>query len=68
VEHQPTADFAPDDPAKMEMGMKVEHQKFGFGTITALEGGANNRMANIDFGANGVKKIVLNYAKLRIVQ
>jgi DNA helicase-2/ATP-dependent DNA helicase PcrA len=49
--------------------MDVEHQKFGFGKIMALEGGANNRIATIQFAAgHGVKKIMLNYAKLRIVK
>ena len=50
----------------METGMDVEHQKFGFGKITAIEGGLANRIATIDFGATGIKKIVLNYAKLMI--
>ncbi len=69
VVHTPTANFAPDDVADMQIGMKVEHQKFGFGTITSLEGGNNNRIAAIEFGAgHGVKKIMLNYAKIRIVK
>lgn len=67
--HTPSGNFAADDPATMEAGMKVEHQKFGFGQIMSLEGGTANRMASIDFGsAHGVKKIMLNYAKLRIVK
>lgn len=67
--HTPTANFAADDPMEMNIGMQVEHQKFGFGTIKTLEGGANNRIAAIDFGgAHGVKKIMLNYAKLRIIK
>ena len=67
--HTPTANFAADDAAGMEAGMQVEHQKFGFGKILSLEGGANNRIAAIDFGGgHGVKKIMLNYAKLRIVR
>lgn len=65
--HTPTANFKPDNPETMQAGMTVEHQKFGFGTITAIEGGAANRIATIDFGeGTGVKKIVLNYAKLMI--
>ncbi|MBS1585297.1 MAG: exodeoxyribonuclease V subunit gamma [Bacteroidetes bacterium] len=68
-EHKPSADFRADDPAGMEVGMKVEHQKFGFGTIQTLEGGMNNRIASIVFeGGHGTKKIMLNYAKLRIVK
>lgn len=67
--HTPSANFAPDDPSGMAIGMEVEHQKFGFGKIMTLEGGANNRIAGIDFGTgHGVKKIMLNYAKLRIVK
>ncbi len=66
--HKPSADFKPDNPMAMMVGMDIEHQKFGFGKITALEGGANNRIATIQFGiGHGEKKIMLNYAKLRIV-
>lgn len=68
--HTPSADFKANDPMEMEIGMEIEHQKFGFGTITALEGGANNRIATITFkdSGHGQKKIMLNYAKLRIVR
>jgi len=67
--HTPSPDFVPDDISGVEVGMKVEHQKFGFGTIMTLEGGTQNRIAAIDFGAaHGVKKIMLNFAKLRIVK
>jgi DNA helicase-2/ATP-dependent DNA helicase PcrA len=67
--HVPSDNFTPDDPAGMEPGMKVEHQKFGFGTIAAMEGAPNNRIATILFPkGGGEKKIMLNYAKLRIVR
>lgn len=67
--HIPTADFAPDDPAILESGMEVEHQKFGFGRIINMEGAPNNRIATILFPkGGGEKKIMLNYAKLRIVK
>lgn len=66
--HTPTADFAADDTTGIEVGMQVEHQKFGFGKVLTLEGGAQNRIAGIDFGPHGVKKIMLNFAKLRIVR
>ncbi len=67
--HLPTANFAGDNPMDMETGMSVEHAKFGFGIIKALEGGANNRIATIEFkDGHGVKKIMLNFAKIRIVR
>ncbi|WP_345079385.1 ATP-dependent helicase [Nemorincola caseinilytica] len=66
--HTPTADFAADDTTDLQVGMQVEHQKFGFGKVLTLEGGTQNRIAAIDFGTHGVKKIMLNFAKLRIVK
>ena len=66
--HTPSPDFVSDDASTMDVGMQVEHQKFGFGIIKSLEGNPANRIASIDFGAvHGVKKIMLNFAKLRIV-
>jgi DNA helicase-2/ATP-dependent DNA helicase PcrA len=68
-EHKPAADFTADDPGTMQVGMQVEHQKFGYGTIMSLEGGAANKIATIEFGnGHGTKKIMMNYAKLRIVK
>ncbi|HEY0608235.1 MAG TPA: UvrD-helicase domain-containing protein [Chitinophaga sp.] len=67
--HVPTPGFTPDDPAIMEAGMEVEHQKFGFGTILSLEGAPNNRIATVVFPqGGGEKKIMLNYARLMIVK
>ena len=49
--------------------MEVEHAKFGFGKIVAVEGSMANRIATIQFSnGHGTKKIMLNYAKLRIVR
>ena len=49
-------------------GQKVEHQKFGFGVVMKMEGAAHNPIATVTFDQNGEKKIMLNYAKLRIVE
>jgi DNA helicase-2/ATP-dependent DNA helicase PcrA len=65
--HQPSADFKPSDTSDLKEGQKVEHQKFGFGTVLKMEGAAHNPIATIQFDLNGEKKIMLNYAKLRIV-
>lgn len=68
VEHKPTADFVASDTSVLQAGQEVEHQKFGFGTVAKIEGSAHNPVATINFKLNGEKKIMLNYAKLRIVQ
>ena len=65
--HIPSANFTAADPTALEEGMKVEHQKFGFGIIKTIEGSAHNPIANILFDVNGEKKIMLNYAKLMII-
>ncbi len=67
-EHVPTENFMPSDLAELKAGNKVEHQKFGFGEVTRLEGSSHNPIATILFEINGEKKIMLNYAKLRIVE
>ncbi len=67
VNHIPSPDFVPSDITKLEVGMRIEHQKFGFGEVTKLEGSGHNPVATIKFDVNGEKKIMLNYAKLMIV-
>jgi len=67
VEHTPSADFVPSDTSNLQAGQKVEHQKFGFGEVIRMEGAAHNPIATVKFEHNGEKKIMLNYAKLRIV-
>ena len=67
VVHQPSADFRPSDTTDLKAGQQVEHQKFGFGEVLKMEGAAHNPIATINFKLNGEKKIMLNYAKLRIV-
>ncbi|MBW0176914.1 UvrD-helicase domain-containing protein [Sediminibacterium sp.] len=68
VAHVPSADFVASDTSQLQAGQKVEHQKFGFGTVSGVEGSAHNPVATIQFEKNGEKKIMLNYAKLRIVE
>lgn len=65
IRHIPTENFKPDAPSQFEAGMRVEHEKFGFGIIESMDGPAANKMATIKFEQAGIKKIMLNYAKLR---
>jgi DNA helicase-2/ATP-dependent DNA helicase PcrA len=67
-EHIPSPGFAPSDTSNLKEGQKIEHQKFGFGEVTKMEGAAHNPVATVKFEHNGEKKIMLNYAKLRIVE
>jgi DNA helicase-2/ATP-dependent DNA helicase PcrA len=66
IPHTPSANFVPSDASKIEVGQRVEHAKFGFGKVISLEGAAHNPVATVVFEHNGEKKIMLNYARLRI--
>ena len=67
-EHIPTPGFAPSDVSHLQVGQKIEHQRFGFGDVIKMEGAAHNPVATVKFENNGEKKIMLNYAKVRIVE
>jgi DNA helicase-2/ATP-dependent DNA helicase PcrA len=67
-EHVPSADFVASDTSSLQVGQKIEHQRFGFGEVTKMEGAKHNPVATVKFELNGEKKIMLNYAKLRIVE
>ena len=66
--HIPSVDFTPSDTSNLQTGDKVEHQKFGFGEVVRMEGSAHNPIATVNFKLGGEKKIMLNYAKLRIIK
>jgi DNA helicase-2/ATP-dependent DNA helicase PcrA len=68
VTHTPSSDFEPSDTSDLQEGQRVEHQKFGFGEVIKMEGSAHNPIATVRFEQNGEKKIMLQYAKLRIVK
>jgi len=46
----------------LEPGDRVVHDAFGLGTVVALEGAADKTVASIDFGSEGVKRLLLRYA------
>ncbi len=46
----------------LEPGDRVLHDSFGMGTVVALEGAADKAVASIDFGSEGVKRLLLRYA------
>ena len=41
---------------------KVHHDSFGMGTVVSLEGSGDKAVASIDFGSQGVKRLLLRYA------
>jgi len=68
VKITPDANFVADDPKKIQMGMSVEHQRFGIGKVVSLEGEFPNIKAMVFFQTSGQKQLLLKFAKLRIVK
>lgn len=62
-----SSDFEASDTATIEVGMTVEHQRFGQGKVVKMEGSVGDRKALIDFPAYGNKQLLLKFARLRIV-
>lgn len=46
----------------LEPGDRVLHDSFGLGTVVTLEGAGDKSVASIDFGSEGVKRLLLRYA------
>jgi len=40
----------------------VSHDSFGLGTVVVVEGAGDKAVASIDFGSQGVKRLLLRYA------
>jgi DNA helicase-2/ATP-dependent DNA helicase PcrA len=53
--------------AGLRVGSVVEHEKFGIGEISKIEGVYPEAKATIQFRTNGEKNLLLKYAKLKIV-
>lgn len=58
--------FSGDDPAKIQSGMVVLHQRFGEGKVLKIEGEMPNIKATIFFHNAGQKQLLLKFAKLKI--
>ena len=65
--HIPSANFAPSDTSNLQVGMEVEHERFGFGKVLSLEGNKPDIKATIFFKEIGQKQLLLKFAKLRIL-
>lgn len=52
--------------AELKVGMKVEHDRFGYGKVVSIEGKGSDKKALIDFSGVGQKHLLLRFAKLKI--
>jgi len=52
---------------KLEAGNVVEHMRFGKGKVLAIDGVGQDKKAEIDFENGGIKKLLLRFAKLKLI-
>ena len=56
------------DVPTIKSGMYIEHQRFGRGKVVSLEGVGADQKAEIHFEHGGLKKLLLRFAKLTILE
>lgn len=64
----PPGNFTPSDTSSLTAGQRVEHQKFGFGVVSAVDVNGTDRKAVVKFEKVGDKTLLLSFAKLRIIE
>ena len=62
-----TASSAGSSSCGLQEGMKIEHQRFGRGTVLKIEGTGENMKATVEFVHSGTKQLLLKYAKFTVV-
>lgn len=60
-------DFSAGDISGLALGDRVQHQRFGMGTVVDMEGAGDNRKSKVLFDQVGHKTLVLKFAKMRIL-
>ena len=55
------------DSVRLEVGNAVEHMRFGKGIVISLEGIGQDKKAEINFENGGIKKLLLRFAKLKLL-
>ena len=66
--HTPTPGFTPDPIASLRVGQRVEHDRFGFGTIQSFDGEGAGMKAVVKFEDGTTKTLLLKFAKLRVAR
>ena len=57
------------DPSAGDLreGCRIEHQRFGIGTVLKIEGTGENTKATVEFRNAGTKQLLLKFAKFKII-
>ena len=64
--HTVSSNFVASNPNDIAEGLKVEHQKFGFGKVLKLDDAGASKKATVNFENFGEKTLILTFAKLMV--
>jgi len=62
-----TSDFDTESLRNLQVGMQVNHERFGFGKVISMDGVFPNNKATVFFEGAGQKQLLIKFAKLTIV-
>ena len=62
-----TAQGSLDIGAELKPNVKVQHERFGIGTVTQIEGSAPNQKVTVEFINSGKRQLLLKFAKLTVL-
>lgn len=57
----------PVNGCPLAVGDKVEHMRFGRGTVQGIEGTGENMKATVNFENTGTKQLLLKFARLKVI-
>ena len=57
-----------NENSSLQEGQIIMHERFGKGKILNLEGAGADKKAEIYFDVGGIKKLLLRFAKLNILE
>ena len=63
----PSASKASSVSGSLSEGCRIEHQRFGIGTVLKIEGTGENTKATVEFQNAGTKQLLLKFAKFTIL-
>ena len=53
--------------SQLQVGSTIEHERFGIGSVTGIEGTGENTKATVEFRNVGTKQLLLKFAKFKVI-
>ncbi|MDR3286480.1 MAG: UvrD-helicase domain-containing protein [Prevotellaceae bacterium] len=67
-QNKPSEDFIPSDYKDIRIGMRIEHERFGYGKVVDIDKNEPDGRMVVMFDDNTKKTLIFKYAKVRIVR